>query len=241
MKATSDFTEITVFGARGHSLMILRGLEEYWRGRVRIRALIDDLDNGFVHPVLGVPVISSDQRAQAYADLPVLLSVTHPGLRQRVAARLEAEGATLATAICPGRINLDPSARFGPGAVSMPWTRIGPDVEVGACAILLASIIAHDVQIGAFSTLAGDALVSGHVRIGAGVNIAPRAARRDRQWQSQALADHRRRGRDRRGRGSAERCGAGGPVDRQSGAADPRLGQAAPSGARFRRVSKAST
>lgn len=175
MKATSDFTEITVFGARGHSLMILRGLEEYWQGRVRIRALIDDLEHGFTHPGLGVPVISSDQRAQAFADLPVLLSVTHPGLRQRVAARLEAEGATLATAICPDRINLDPSARFGPGAVSMPWTRIGPDVEVGACAILLASIIAHDVQIGAFSTLAGDALVSGHVRIGAGVNIAPRA------------------------------------------------------------------
>jgi UDP-3-O-[3-hydroxymyristoyl] glucosamine N-acyltransferase len=175
MKSTDDLTEIAVFGARGHSRMILRGLEEYWRGRVRVRALIDDIEHGFEHPALRVPVISSDRRLAAFAGLPVLLTVTNPGLRRRVAARLEAEGAVLATAICPDRINLDPDARFGPGAVCMPWTRVGPDVEVGACTILLGSTIAHDVTIGAFSTVAGEALISGHVRIGSGVNIAPRA------------------------------------------------------------------
>ena len=175
MKATSELTDITVFGARGHSLMILRGLEEYWQGRVRIRALIDDIENGFQHPALGVPVISSEMRAKGFADLPVLLTVTAPGLRRRVAERLEAEGAVLATACCPGQTHVDPDVTYGPGAVSMPWTRIGPGVSLGPCAIVLASIVAHDVEIGAFSTLAGDALVSGHVRIGAGVNVAPRA------------------------------------------------------------------
>ncbi|PTE12612.1 acetyltransferase [Pseudogemmobacter blasticus] len=175
MKATETFEEITVFGARGHSLMILRGLEEYWRGRVKIRALIDDIAHGFDHPALSVPVISSDERLRRFPHLPVLLTVSNPGLRGRVARRLQAEGATLATAICPERINLDPAARFGPGSVCMPWTRIGPDVTTGPCTIMLASIIAHDVEIGAFTTLAGDALVSGHVRIGDRVSIAPRA------------------------------------------------------------------
>lgn len=41
--------------------------------------------------------------------------------------------------------------------------------------IILASAIAHDVRIGAFTTLADESLVSGHVSIGARVNIAPRA------------------------------------------------------------------
>lgn len=175
MKDSRDFDEIVVFGARGHSLMILRGLEEYWKGRVRIRALIDDIENGFTHDGLGVPVISSDRRAQEFAGLPVLVTVTNPALRRRVVNRLQAEDACLATATCPDVVNIDPDVRFGPGSVCMPWTRIGPAVSFGPCCIVLASIVAHDIQVGAFSTLAGDALVSGHVKIGDDVNIAPRA------------------------------------------------------------------
>ena len=187
MKATTEFTEITVFGARGHSLLILRGLEEQWQGRVRIRALIDDIENGFTHSTLGVPVISSDERARSFPELPVLLTVTNSALRRRVVDRLQAEGATLATAINPQAVHVDPTTRFGPGTVCMPWTRIGPNVSSASCVIILASAIGHDVEIGAFSSLAGEVLVSGHVRIGSDVNIAPRAViangRRDR-WLS---------------------------------------------------------
>lgn len=175
MKATTEFSEITVFGARGHSLMILRGLEEHWQSRIRIRALIDDIENGFHHPGLGIPVISSQERLRDHADLPVLLTVSDPGLRRRVAARLESEGATLATAVFPDQRHVDPHVHFGPGTVCMPWTRIGPSVSTGTCAIILATIVAHDVQIGDFSTLAGEACILGHVQIGREVNIAPRA------------------------------------------------------------------
>ena len=117
MKATETFDEITVFGARGHSLMILRGLEEHWQGRVRIRALIDDIENGFQHAQLNVPVLSSDERMTRFPDLPVLLTVTNPALRSRVVARLEAEGATLATA------HLSRAAE--PGSVSPLWPWLG--------------------------------------------------------------------------------------------------------------------
>lgn len=173
MKATTGLDEITVFGARGHSLMILRGLQEAWRGRVRIRALIDDLENGFTHPQLGVPVISSARRLADHADLPVLMTVANPALRRRLVAQLESQGATLATAVFPGLPHVDPDVRYGPGAVVMPWTRIGPAVSIGACAIVLGMTIAHDVEIGAFATMAFETSLAGHVRIGAGVNIAP--------------------------------------------------------------------
>lgn len=175
MKAATDFTDITVFGARGHTLMILRVLESEWRGRVRVRALIDDIANGFTHPGLGVPVISSQTRRQDYADLPVLLTAGDPRLREATARRLAEEGAVLATAVFPGQPHVDPAVRYGAGAVCMPWTRIGPDVSIGDGALVLASALGHDVEVGAFATLAGESLVAGHVRIGPGVNIAPRA------------------------------------------------------------------
>lgn len=175
MKATTEFDEITVFGARGHSLMILRALDEQWRGKVRLRALIDDIDNGFLHPVLNIPVISSAQRRREYPGVPVLLTIAKPALRRRIAQELEAEGATFATAIWPDLPYVDPTAVFGPGTVCAPWTRIGPRVTIGAGGLMLGSAIGHDVSVGDFATISGEATVLGHVRIGAGVNIAPRA------------------------------------------------------------------
>lgn len=176
MKSTTEFNEITVFGARGHTLMILRGLEQQWQGRVRIRALIDDIENGFEHPILGVPVISSSDRLRDHADRPVLLTVSNPALRRKVAGELSAAGATLATVAWPGLPHVDPDVRYGAGALVMPWTRIGPAVDIRAGAMVLGAAIAHDVCIGAFSTLAFDTMVAGHVRIGETVNIAPRGS-----------------------------------------------------------------
>lgn len=175
MRATTDFDEIAVFGARGHTLMILRAMEEHWQGRVRIRALIDDIENGFVHPTLGVPVISSDARLRDHPGVPVLLTVSNTALRRRVARRLAGEEATFATAVCPGRPQVDPAVDYGAGCLCLPTTRLGPNVRIGAGAIVLAAAIGHDVGIGDFTTLAGESFVSGHVEIGAGVNIAPRA------------------------------------------------------------------
>lgn len=175
MKATADFYELTVFGARGHTLMILSGMREYWRGRVRIRALIDDIENGFIHAGLGVPVISSADRLRDYPDVPVLLTVGNVSLRARTAERLIDEGATLATAGCPGLPHVDLDVDYGAGCLCMPYARIGPNVQIGVGALVLASIVAHDVEIGDYTTLAGEALVSGHVVIGERVNIAPRA------------------------------------------------------------------
>ncbi len=175
MRSTDIFDEITVFGARGHSLTMIRGMEAYWRGRVRIRALIDDIENGFTHPGLGVPVVSSDERLRNYADLPVLLTPGSPALRAKVSSRLVGEGATFATASCPGQSHVDPTAIYGPGCFCAHYTRIGPGVAIGRGAQVLASFIGHDVGIGDFTTIAVEACVAGHVQIGAGVNIAPRA------------------------------------------------------------------
>lgn len=173
MKSTSGFDEITVFGARGTTLLYLRELDAYWQQRVRIRALIDDVDNGYLHPQLGIPVISSAQRLRDLADVPVLLTVGNVSARARLAAQLHGECATLATAFCPNQPHVDPAVEYGAGCLVMPYTRIGPQVRFGTGAQVAATLVAHDVSIGEFSNLGAHCSVLGHVVIGRDVNIAP--------------------------------------------------------------------
>lgn len=72
MKSTTDYTDIVVFGTRGHTLDVIRGMEDYWQGHVHMRAMIDEAENGFMHPLLSVPVFSMEDRSRDWADLPVL-------------------------------------------------------------------------------------------------------------------------------------------------------------------------
>lgn len=175
MRSTSEFDEITVFGARGHSLLILRAMQEHWQGRVSIRALVDDVENGFIHPSLDIPVISSCARLHDYADIPVMLTPASAALRRDTALRLAEEGAILATAHCYGMPHVDPAVTYGPGCVVAPMARLGANIVVGAGAQVLCDLVAHDVVIGAYSTLNATVSVLGHVIIGEGVNIAPNA------------------------------------------------------------------
>lgn len=175
MTSTTDFNEITVFGARGTSLMILRLLEEHWQGRVRIVALIDDIDNGFDHDQLGVPVISSEARQRDFSDVPVLNTISKPELRARIHDQLIADGATLATATCRDQIHVDPSIQYSAGCLVSPNTRIGPNVTIGDGAMVLSTIVAHDVEIGRFCNLGIHSSVLGHVVLEDRVNIAPNA------------------------------------------------------------------
>jgi len=175
MISTDQLGEIAVFGARGHSMLIIKGMEEYWRGSVKVRVLIDDIENGFTHPVMGIPVISSEQRLRDYPDLPVLLTPGSGTTREAAAARLAEEGAVIATATCPKQYWVDPAVHFGPGCVVGPYVRLGPNIRIGKGVQVLSTLVAHDVEIGDFSTLNVNSSVLGHVVIGRNVNIAPNA------------------------------------------------------------------
>ncbi|GLS88615.1 acetyltransferase [Cypionkella aquatica] len=175
IQATTQFDEITVFGARGHSLVILQAMEEHWQGRVKIHALIDDIEHGFRHPALDIPVISSGERRAMFGDVPVLVTPGSGNLRARMAAQLASEGAMLATATCFGMGHVDPGAEYGAGSLCVPHLRISPNVRIGAMAQILGAVLGHDVEIGANTSVGFGATVLGHVKIGANVVIAPGA------------------------------------------------------------------
>lgn len=174
MKSTADFTDITVWGARGHSALVMQGMQDRWQGRVTIRAIIDDVENGFDHPLFQAPVISGAERLKRFSDLPVMLTMGSPSLRAQIYDRLDTEGATLANAIGPASY-VSTDAIYGHGTLTAPYTRIGPNVRFGADVQCLANLVSHDIEFGDHVTLGFGSSVLGHVRIGSDVLICPGA------------------------------------------------------------------
>ncbi|MDR7125437.1 acetyltransferase [Pseudotabrizicola sp. 4114] len=171
IRGVDSFDEVVLYGSRGHSQMMMAVLQTHWQGRVRLRAVIDDLSHGFTHPTLGVPVISGAERLAQLPAVPVLLSMGDGAVRARIALRLAHEGAVLASIVhrTPGTVAAD--ARFGPGCVIDLTSRICPNVVLGTGVQVLAAVIGHDVSVGDFSTLAFGAIINGHVGIGSHVTI----------------------------------------------------------------------
>lgn len=173
MQGTEDFDEIVVYGARGTGQTILQAWETVWNRRVRLRAAVDDFENGFDHPALGVPVISPEQRLARFASVPVMFTMGHGAARARIAARLAAENAVFATAVHRASGWIMPDLRVGAGSVVHPAARIGPNVVIGAGVQVHGEMLAHDVTIGDFCDIGLGTTLLGHVAIGAQVNIAP--------------------------------------------------------------------
>lgn len=175
MKGTDQLDELVVYGARGTAELMIADLQDARKGKVRLRALVDDVNNGFKHPRLGVPVISSSQRLEEFPNVPVLVSIADVSVRARIAMQLSAEGATLATVAPAGPGGLVSHPQIGVGSFFFSGTRIGPNIRTGVGVQVLGTLVAHDVTIGDFSNIGADASVYGHVEIADHVNIAPSA------------------------------------------------------------------
>lgn len=167
-------TDITMWGSRGTASLILQGLQAGFDGGLNVRAVIDDLDHGALHPRLNVPVISAAERRTAYPDLPVLMAVGSPDLRNKIFDRLKQEQAQIFGHAPTGPM-VESDIIAGTGTIIVPETRVGPNVILGQGIQGLARLIAHDIEIGDFTTLGYRSTILGHVRIGARVNIGPGA------------------------------------------------------------------
>lgn len=166
-----QFDEIVLYGSRGHSQMILTVLNGLWQGRVRLRAVVDDLSHGYAHPLLGAQVINAEDRLARFPDVPVLLSMGDGQVRAQKAAALAEEGAVLATAVNRATDKVASNVQIGAGCIVNPQTLLSPNVSLGTGVQILGAAIGHDVQIGDFSTLAFGVVVNGHVQIGDGCSI----------------------------------------------------------------------
>jgi UDP-perosamine 4-acetyltransferase len=119
--------------------------------------------------VLDEPVIGSD------ADLPSLLRVGVTAAfvaigdnrtRQKVAARVRAEGFSLINAISPAA-TVSPTARLGQGIAIMPGAVINAAARIDDLAIVnTGACVDHDCQVGEAAHVGPRSVLAGNVKVG---------------------------------------------------------------------------
>lgn len=170
----NPYREIVCYGGAGHALVMLNAAESYWKGSVRVVAVVDDYAPGGTHPVLGVPIITAEERAASFTHTPVFLGIGDGSACARIGARLRKEGASLVRfAGAPDLTHA--TAQIGEGSLVGDYTRIGPNVQIRDYVQVLSDLIAHDVTVENGCHLGVHSSILGHVTIGAEAHIGPHA------------------------------------------------------------------
>jgi sugar O-acyltransferase (sialic acid O-acetyltransferase NeuD family) len=157
---------VVVYGASGHGKVVAdvaraAGLE--------VVGFVDDAPGRQGTGPWGIPVLSwSDcvARREVLGQPAVALGIGENASRERVHARVVADGFEVATPVHPGAV-VSPTARIGTGTVVMALVAVNPDAEVGPGAILnTGCVVEHDCRVGAFAHLSPNAALGGGVQVG---------------------------------------------------------------------------
>lgn len=165
-------TELVCFGASGTGETIAYDVVQQLGNQVAIVAYAQEY-RPETNDLRGVPIIALDDIPAGSA---VFVTVHDPAARRRIFALLAERNLQIVGVSGDSRL-VHPSAEFGEGVIVSSTTRIGPDAKLGRGAIALSSIVAHDVTVGDFTTLAvgssilGNVVIGGNVWIGAGAII----------------------------------------------------------------------
>ena len=165
--------DVVCYGAAGHAIIYLIGLRQQYP-LMRVRAFVDDFNHGFTHPDEDAPVISAHERQERFPDVPVVLAINDPAAREKIYWRLVEEGALFFTTSGHPRL-AHHSVVAGEGTIVDPATRIGPRVRLGRAVSAIPVMMAHDVEVGDFTSIGTGSTILGNVKIGARVNVAPNA------------------------------------------------------------------
>jgi UDP-perosamine 4-acetyltransferase/acetyltransferase EpsM len=175
--------EVLVIGAGGHAKVVIDVLRACgWE----VYALFDDDVQKQGVPFYGIPVRGLTADALAYAAQHnvsrFIVAIGNNAVRQKAAARLEAQGLQAVTAVHPSAV-LAPSVRIEAGTVVMPGVCINADTRIGHHVIINTRasvdhdcVIADGVHIGPGSTLCGGVKVGAGTLIGAGSALTPGVA-----------------------------------------------------------------
>ncbi|MDO5684351.1 MAG: hypothetical protein Q4G46_16185, partial [Propionibacteriaceae bacterium] len=204
---------ILVYGSTGASVHIaFEGIHQAG-GRASVVAYVDDTPDAPDVACDGLPVIDFDGMAD-YPDLPILVAVQSAHGRRSLFERLDEVGRRIIG--MPGLAHLvHPLAEVGEGVVVSSTSRVMPGVRLERGVMVLADLVAEDVHVGEYTTLAVHSIVLGHVDIGADVHVAPGA-----------IINNGRVGR-RMTIGDGAIIGTGAVVDRPVGAGEVVLGNRA--------------
>jgi len=125
----------------------------------------------------GYRVFSFDEFTEL-RDVGVLVPVYEPSGRRQVYERLAEHGIPIVGARGLPHL-VHPEAELGEGSIVTSSTRVGPRTTLGRGSLVLADLVAHDVELGEFVTLGPNSVVLGHVKIENDAIIGARATIRN--------------------------------------------------------------
>lgn len=156
------------FGSSATCVTVAFDLMHQAAGRIEFAGYVADNDPR-AEQVDGFPIVGFDEAA-AWKDTAVFVPIHDPTARRAVTERLSAAGVPLLGAAgLPYLVH--PTARIGDGAIVQSSCRVGPGAVLGRGTVALGDLVAHDVYIGDFVTLAAGSTVLGHVKVGSNVWI----------------------------------------------------------------------
>ena len=138
-------------------------------GGYYLKGFLDDRSDR-QSPATGNGLVLQDLESYRFeASDRVILTIGNPGVRLRLAAKLEARGATFLTIVHPLAYVAD-SARIGTGCIVAPFATVGAQASVGDHSFLAYySSVAHDAEVGRANALSPHAVTNGGSRLGDGV------------------------------------------------------------------------
>lgn len=157
------------YGASGTSSQVAYDLQYQAGPGIEFIGYIDDVRDPrrVVEPEAAV---FSFEEALEIEDVGVVVPIHDPAVRRELFARLSAHGVPiLGSRGMPQFVH--PLAVIGEGSMVSSTTRLALSTRLGAGVIGFADMMAHDVIVGDFTTLAFGSQVLGHVQIGSDVFI----------------------------------------------------------------------
>ena len=156
---------LILVGGGGHCKSVIEAAES--AGMI-IKGILD-LPSEVGKNILGYEVIGSDDdihHVEEYDFVVTLGFIKDPALRNRIYARIEAAGGTLATVIA-STAHVSRHATIGAGTVVLHGAMVNAGTQIGkGCIINTLSNIEHDVIIGDYCHISTGAMVNGDCKVG---------------------------------------------------------------------------
>jgi len=158
---------IYVYGAGGHGKVVADILRA---AALPLAGFVDDSAGRFPQPVLGFPVISTDEwlaMDEHRAVMGVALGIGDNYARIKIADRCRSWGFEILTAVHPSAV-VSPAALIGAGSVVTALASINAGAELGDGVIVnTGAVVEHDCIIGDYAHISPNAALAGGARLGA--------------------------------------------------------------------------
>ena len=135
---------------------------------------IDDNLNALDGKQTDMKILGTIKDWRVKGDEKYVMAVASPQIKETIANIMHDKGAEFASLIhftvirCSG-------AEYGEGFIAYPGAVLGPDDKIGNFVTLLGTGLAHDVQIGDFTTISSYCGINGNVHLGRRVFVGGHA------------------------------------------------------------------